>query len=217
MSVMTCSSPRRALRRLQNQFLDLLPRIEQHAQIYFRHITCVVQKADCVAETVALCWKWFLRLVQKGKEVGQFVRVLANYAARAVRCGRRLCVSERAKDVLSKHAQYVHSFQVERLPSSPRTAHEDLYGTPHGQEIQDAYEERLRDNTITPPPDAAAFRIDFPRFLGRLAPRDQKMAMFLSLGHSAKTTARKFGLSPGRVTQLRQRWRTEWETSQGAG
>src|SRR4051812_45778252 len=45
---------------LQQCFLALLPRIERHAHIYFRHVVCPVQKADCLAETVALCWMWFL-------------------------------------------------------------------------------------------------------------------------------------------------------------
>lgn len=211
MNAKSCLPESSPLRRLHKQFLNLLPRIELHAQIYFRHLKCTAQRSECVAETVALCWKWFLHLVQKGKDVGRFVTVLASYAARAVRCGRRLCGQERSKDVMSKRAQLAHCFQVENLSSSPRTSHEDLYGKPNGQKIQDAFEERFRDNTITPPPDAAAFRIDFPRFIGCLAPRDQKMAMFLSLGHTARTAARKFGVSPGRVTQLRQEWRRLWE------
>jgi hypothetical protein len=36
------------------------------------------------------------------------------------------------------------------------------------------------------------------------------MAHFLSLGNSAKAAARRFKLSPGRVTQLRQRWCRDW-------
>jgi len=62
----------------------------------------------------------------------------------------------------------------------------------------------------TPPPDAAAFRIDFPRFLGGMSERDRALAMFLSLGHSATRAADKFGLSCGRVTQLRQQWHENW-------
>jgi hypothetical protein len=39
--------------------------------------------------------------------------------------------------------------------------------------------------------------------------------MYLSLGHSAKKAAAKFGLSAGRVTQLRQAWCRKWRTGQG--
>src|SRR5262249_36114803 len=118
-------------------------------------------------------------------------------------------------DVLSPLAQQRHGFRVELLPSSTRNPHEQLYAEPHGQQMQDAFEERLRDNTVTPPPDAAAFRIDWPVFLRGLTRRDQAMATFLSLGNSGKATAAKFGLTPGRVTQLRQRWCRQWRACQG--
>ena len=42
-----------------------------------------------MAETIALSWKWFVRLAERGKDVGQFVTVLAAFAARAVKSGRR--------------------------------------------------------------------------------------------------------------------------------
>ena len=64
-------------------------------------------------------------------------------------------------------------------------------------------------------PDQAAFRADFPEFLRTLSERDRNLAEFLSLGHSADKAARKFGVSPGRVTQLRQRMCQDWRAMQG--
>ena len=55
-----------------------------------------------------------------------------------------------------------------------------------------------------------AFRLDWPRYFCSLTPRDRQLAEHLSMGHTAKSAASKFGLSPGRVTQLRQRWCSEW-------
>src|SRR5437660_259462 len=81
---------------LHAAFLPLLPRIELHARIFFRHLKCPHQKQDMVAETVALSWKWFLRAAAKGKDVHQFVGTLAAYAARHVKSGRKLCTQERA-------------------------------------------------------------------------------------------------------------------------
>jgi hypothetical protein len=60
---------------LQNAFLRLLPKIQNHAQITFRHIPCAHQRADRMAEAVALAWKWFLRLHELGKDVNQFPMV----------------------------------------------------------------------------------------------------------------------------------------------
>jgi hypothetical protein len=202
---------------LHVRFLLLLPRIVTHARIVFRGVRCPVKQEDRVQECVALGWQWFLRLSEQSKDVFAFPMAFASLLARAVRCGRKLCGQERSRDVLSPLAQQRHGFRVERLPASTRSPHEDLYADPHGQAQLDSFEERLRDNTITPPPDAAAFRIDWPQFLVELTQRDQELAAFLSLGHSGKAAAAKFGLSPGRVTQLRQRWCREWRACQGEG
>ena len=162
-----------------------------------------------------MAWKWFLRLHEQGKDINQFLMAFIFLVARAVKSGRRACGMERADDVLSPVAQRRHDFRVEPLPASTRRSFEALYGLIKGQQDIDAYEERLRDNTVTPPPDAAAFRIDWSHFLATLSERDRQLAHFLSLGHRAKVAAKKFKLSPGRITQLRQRWCKEWRAGQG--
>ncbi len=53
-------------------FLVLLPRIETHALIAFRHLRCPDRRADAVAETVALAWKWYLDLARRGKDAARF-------------------------------------------------------------------------------------------------------------------------------------------------
>ena len=44
---------------LHARFLMMLPRIETHAKVYFRYIRCADKRADQIAETIALAWKWF--------------------------------------------------------------------------------------------------------------------------------------------------------------
>ena len=44
-----------AIRTLQRRFLTLLPRIEVHGRIHFRHVKCPIQREEVVAEMVALC------------------------------------------------------------------------------------------------------------------------------------------------------------------
>jgi hypothetical protein len=138
---------------LHLRFLRLVPKIETHAQVYFRGIKCPVKKEDKIQECVALAWKWFLSLSARGKDVFAFPMAFAALVARAVKCGRKLCGQERAKDVLSPIAQQRYCFQVEVLPTSTCSPHEQLYAEPHGQALLDAFEERLRDNTLTPVPD----------------------------------------------------------------
>ena len=80
--------PGTAAGALHAAFLALLPRIERHARIAFRHLGCPQGRDDAVAETVALAWRWYLRLVERGKDPAAFVSALAGYAARA-RCRGR--------------------------------------------------------------------------------------------------------------------------------
>src|SRR5262249_50608990 len=153
---------------------------------------------------------WFLRLSEQGKDVFDFPMAFAALLARAVRCGRRLCGQERAGDVLSFVTQQRHGFRVERLPSSTCTNHEQLYADPHGQALLDALEERLRDNTLTPVPDQAAFRIDFPLWRCTPTERDRRVIDALLAGERTKDVSQMFGLCPGRVSQLRRDFLEDW-------
>jgi hypothetical protein len=200
---------------LHAAFLALLPKFETHARICFRSIPCPARRADRVAETLGLAWKWYQRLAERGKDVSRFPMAFIAFVAQAVKRGRRVCGQERPHEVFSPVAQQWHDFAVEALPACTRRSPESLYGLVHGQQDLDAYEERLQDNHVTPPPDAAAFRIDFPQFLAGLSDRDRQLAMFLSLGHRASQAATKFQLTPGRVTQLRQRWCQAWYSGHG--
>src|SRR5205814_2672876 len=97
-------------------FQLILPRLELHGHIFFRHLKCPHRRADAIQEMVALAWKWYVRLAQRGKDVSDFVAAFVSYAAVAVKSGRRLCGQEKSKDVLSPVAQGWQGFCVERLP-----------------------------------------------------------------------------------------------------
>jgi hypothetical protein len=197
--------------QMQTTFLaHVLPRVEAHGRVYFRHVKCPHRKEELLAEMQGLAWKWFITLVRRGKDVLAFVSALANYAARAVNSGRRVCGHERKRDVLSPVAQRLHGFAVEALPQATSTSHESLYASPHGQALLDAFEERLHDNTITPPPDQAAFRIDFPAWRLTHSERDRRLIDTLMLGGRTKEVSRLFGLSPGRISQKRRQFLEDW-------
>src|SRR5215471_842898 len=197
--------------QLQTIFLtDVLPRVEGHGSIYFRHVKCADRKEELLAEMRGLAWKWFITLVRRGKDVLAFVSALANYAARAVNSGRRVCGHERKRDVFSPVAQRLHGFAIESLPQATSTSHEHLYASPHGQERLDAFEERLRDNTQTPPPDQAAFRIDFPVWRLTHSERDRRLIDTLMVGGRTKEVSRLFGLSQGRISQKRRQFMEDW-------
>ncbi len=182
---------------LHTAFLTMLHKIETHARIFFRDVKCPDKKADRIAESVALAWVWFRNLARRGKDATAFPCVLASFAARHVKAGRRLCGQERSNDAMSAVAQQRHSFVVEKLSD-----YSTLNGTP--------LEEALQDNRRSPVPDQVSFRLDFPAWLTTLSERDQRVVEDLALGHRTIDVARKYGISPGRVSQLREQFRRDW-------
>jgi hypothetical protein len=197
-------APDAPLEHLHAAFLAIVPRIERHGEVYFRHVRCPHRKADLIAEMVAVSWRWFVRATQKGKDVSQFVAAIATYAARHVRSGRRLCGQEKAKDALSPLAQTRHNFVVEKLPDFSTLS-------------SNPFAEALRDNMQTPPPEQAAFRIDFPQWLATLATRNRDIAQDMALGHRTRELSKKYGVCPGRVSQLRREFHDDWQRFCGDG
>jgi hypothetical protein len=106
---------------LHAAFLALLPKLQTHASIAFRHIRCPNKKADCIAETIALAWTWHVRLHEQGKDVNEFLMSFVFLVARAVKSGRRACGTERANNVMSPLARRVALIRSQYSP---------LMGTP---------------------------------------------------------------------------------------
>jgi hypothetical protein len=183
---------------LHARFLSILPRIEKHAHVYFRQIKCREQKADRVAETVALAWKWFVRLAERGKDARQFPSRLADFAARAVHSGRRVTGQISPKDVLSERAQQRHHFCVGKLPD-------------FSTESTNPLAEALADNTKSPVPDQVQFRCDFPAWLTTRTQRDRRLIDHMAMRERTKDLARKFGLSEARISQLRREYQQDWQ------
>jgi hypothetical protein len=187
-----------SMEQLHAVFLSILPRIELHGRVYFRHVRCPFKREDYIAEMVALSWKWFLRLAEREKDATAFPSALATFAARAVRSGRRLAGQERAKDVLSPVAQTRHDFIVVKLPHIARLSDNPLA-------------DALADNTMTPPDEQVAFRHDFPSWLSTLGDRNRHIAEDMMLGERTLDLAARHGISPARVSQLRREFRRGWK------
>jgi hypothetical protein len=190
-------APGPSVDQLRASFLAFLPRIETHAQIAFRDVRCPDRRAECIAEAVALAWRWYVELARRGKDATDFVAQFARYAAQAVRCGRRVTGQEKADDVLSPVAQRRHGFAVGSLPD-----HSTLAGN--------AWDEALIENTRSEVPAQVAFRIDFPAWRRTLAQRDRRLVNLLMTGERTDRAARRFGVSSGRVSQKRQEFRQGW-------
>ncbi|MCI0458491.1 MAG: hypothetical protein L0Z62_16120, partial [Gemmataceae bacterium] len=175
----TCAgSP--SLACLHAGYLALLPRLIEHGQISFRLVKCPQRKEEYLAEIQALGWKWYVRLIEQGKDPASFPSALATFLARAVSSGRRLCGQDRAKDVLSPRAQGLQGFTVATLPT---------YSTLDSNPLEEA----LQDNTRSEVPEAVAFKLDFPCWRATRCRRDRRLMDRLMVGERTLDVARRFG------------------------
>ena len=196
---------------LHSRFLMLVPRIEMHARIYFRDLKCQAKKDDAIAETIAHCLEVVSqpgRKRQRSQPIRDRVRIPGSSFRQKwsphLRTGKGQGRDE-------PPGQQRHGFVVHSLPISTCAPLESLYSMPQGQEKQDAFEERLQDNTQTPVPDQAAFRCDFPAWRLSRTDRDRRVIDDLGMGERTLDVSKKYGISPGRISQLRRDFMDDWE------
>jgi hypothetical protein len=114
-------------------------------------------------------------------------------------------------------ARWKHGVSVTLFPHTNAVPIQDLHGDPHGQETCDALEERLADDTQTPVPDQAVFRIDFPQWLRTLSLRERKMVKAMMRDERTNDLSRTFGVSAGRISQIRGDLKKSWTGFCGEG
>ena len=182
------------------QFLKMLPVIRKYADKAFQHLDAEGRE-DAVHEVIANALVAFARLVQLGKADLAYPTVLARYGAAQLREGRRVGNRRRVSEVLAEYAQRKKGFVVERL---------DRFHKESGEWL-----EAIVQDTRTPVPDQVAFRIDFPAWLNSQTKRNRRIAETLAVGSTTGEVARRFKLSPGRISQLRQQFHQSWQEFQG--
>jgi hypothetical protein len=186
--------------RLQEDFLRILPSVQQHAHCYFRHLGAEARE-EAVAQATALAFATFRRLQERGKDPLAFSGKLARIAAKQVQAGRSLGNHQSSTDILSRATQRRWGFRVQSL-ARQRAADSE------------SWQQAVVDNTQTPPADAAAFRIDFRQWLASLTPRNRQLVDLLVLSHTPTYAARQLKLSRGRISQLRKAFARQWYASQ---
>jgi hypothetical protein len=181
-------------------FLVMLPTINRYAELAFRTLHGD-NRDDAIQEVVANACVAFARLVEQGRADKAFPTVLARYAIAQVREGRQVGSSWSVRDVLSRRAQQKKRFTVERLDRLDR--HDDRWS------------EAILEDSHTPVLDQVWFRIDFPEWLSRLPVRDRSIAESLAMGDPTRQVAQRFGVSSGRISQLRRELHGSWQRFHG--
>jgi hypothetical protein len=187
-------------RRWQTNFLDVMPAVMNHARVRFRHLPACHQ-AEAVAETIARACVDYAGLARKRQLHRVYAGSLATFAAKAVAAGRRAGGHVNSKDVLNPVAQQRRGFSITSVSR------------------WDRQEGDWRDMTLesrrATPADQAIFNVDFQTWLNGWSHRHRRIIIALSAGHRTMDVARKFGVSEGRVAQLRREYQDSWEQFQG--
>jgi hypothetical protein len=178
----------------------MVPAIRRCAEFSFRKLRPDLRK-EMVDEVVVNALAAFARLLERGKEDQAFPSSLTEYAVKQVRQGRQVGTKLNIKDVSSRYAQQRKGFQVERL---------DQFDSDAGE-----WREILVENYKADPADIVASRIDFAAWLATMSSLRRKIAKCLATGECTIDAARRFNVTPGRISQLRREFQTSWSTFRG--
>lgn len=176
-------------------FLQMLPAITRYARCAFR---CLGPEAkqEAVEEAVANACRAYARLAELGKTELAYPGVLARFAVAQIQSGRRVGGRLNRREVFSPEAQRRHGFTV---------VHLDALNGKEDVECQIAQ----RSPT---PATLAAGRMDFQAWLATLSVRNRQIARSLATGHTTTDVARRIGVAPGRVSQVRRELERSWQT-----
>ncbi len=193
-------SPRKIARKWHAMFLRMLPRIRLHARIAFRSFQRE-QRQEAIQDVTANAWQAFVRLVERGKAALAYATPLAMYGVRQYRDHRRVGAALNVNDITSTYCQQRKGVVVQRLDKFDRSANQ--------------WEEVLVEDRHAGPADIARMRLDFAAFLARLPLRLRRIAKFLAQGESTTAAAEKFGVSLGRISQIRKELKLAWNRFSG--
>ena len=183
-----------------DSFEAMLPSIRDRLNFAFCGFTLATRE-DAVQESLALALDAFIKLFAQGRADIAYPSVLAMYAARQFRDGRRVVGGQlRMNDVMSERGQKLRGIVVKPLVRRDQSG---------------AWKEILVEDRRSTPAETAIARIDFGDWLSRLTDRNRRLATTLAAGETGRDTARMFGISAGRVAQIRAKLRRNWQVFQG--
>lgn len=176
----------------QNEYLALLPEIEERLSGAFRHLD-PESREECTREAIAHSLFAYVRLHDRGKAGVATASSLAWYSSRQVKRGRPAAGRMNSREPLSLYGQISNGIRVEHEP----------------------WIDTLIDNTRWTVSDQVAVRLDACQWFKTLTRRLRHIARDLAHGFSTSEVAKKYGLSPGRISQLRRQLHQAWHTFQG--
>jgi hypothetical protein len=180
-------------------FLAILPQVREQLRFAFRNMP-PSERAEALSETIARVTVEYAKLHEQGKQALAFPTTLACYAIRAYYGGRRVGTPLNLNDISSRYCQHQRGFCITSLDKR----------TPDGQ-----WRETLVEDRRASPAELAAARLDIADWFDGLPRLKRGIAETLATGESTKQTASIFGVTPGRVSQVRNELAESWQEFQG--
>ena len=194
--VRVASAPTSVAPAWHQAFLRMLPAIETHARIAFRHLDPEARE-EAMQETVCNACRAVARLAELQKPDLAYPSVLTHFAVSQVKDNRKLGCPLNIHDVLSPYCQQRKNVKVERLD--------------HFNEEENGWRQAVViDTRSSPVPEIVAFRCDFSDWLASLPRRDCHIAESLAVGNRTSEVAKQFDVSDCRISQLRRELAESW-------
>jgi hypothetical protein len=183
------------------RFVAMIPGIRKQLRFAFRYSPAAVRK-ERIDDALAQAFVLFAHLVLRKRVRLAHPTALARYAAHRVRSRRPIGSRSNSRDVMSPVTQRRFGFRV--ISADPGCWAGHLRAT-----------ELLGESRQATPAELATIRVDFASWLGRLSGRQREIALCLAVGESTGAVAQRFGVSCGRISQIRLELATCWRQFHG--
>ena len=174
----------------------MLPEIKRWLRIAFRHLDREARE-DAIEEGIVHSLLSYARLHEQNRAEVATASSLAWYATLQIKRGRPAVGRMNGKEPLSRYAQVGHGNRLERR---------------NGEWI-----DKLAEDKRASIPDQVAAKIDVSAWFATLTKRMKEIAKDLAFGCSTAEVAKKYGVTAGRISQMRRMLEESWEVFQGEG
>jgi DNA-binding CsgD family transcriptional regulator len=177
----------------QSRFLAMLPGIEARLRMTFRYLG-TDRRDESISEAIAHSLFAYVRLYERGRADVATASTLAFYSSRQVKRGRPAVGRVNSKEPFSLYAQLGHNIKVEQLTTN----------------WIDVMVMDKRASVV----ELVAAKLDVAAWFSSLPQRTKQIAKDLAFGCSTSEVARKYGITSGRISQLRRTLEVSWTVFQ---
>jgi hypothetical protein len=183
----------------QRGFLKMLPQLKRLLTNVFDYLD-PENREEAKQDALVNCLVAYVRLHKRRRTHVASASNLVWYAVLHVKSGRTMAARQNVRDPLSRYAQLRRGISVKRLHQ---------YDSRFGNWI-----DLLVKDQRAPIPDVVAARLDVSAWLATLCRRTRQIARDLAKGYSTAEAADKYGVSAGRISQIRRELERSWQAFQ---